>query len=101
MVHWLIDDLLPQVTDASDGHLHVRATMAIPSLQQSSSSADDSDPACQPVVKLWPDGQRAAIGNAAHEMVWVLDVQSARVTAELAGKEPWHLLFCLLVRVMW
>jgi hypothetical protein len=87
-----------QVVDTSSGSMRLAATMRIPSLQSSSSSSSNSSTssssstwlpgyAAMPIVKLWRDGSRAAIGNARQQAVWVVDLQGAAASVELSGEQ--------------
>jgi len=74
-----------QVLDLSGGTMRLAASMQIPSLQGASAEALSS-PQVLPVLQLWHDGQRAAVGNARHQAVWIVDLTGGRPSLELSGR---------------
>lgn len=76
-----------QVTDTRSGHMRIMSTVDIPALQPGNISSGSSGViTSKPVVKLWPDGRRVAVGNAKPGAVWILDLQKAGHVTELAGR---------------
>lgn len=74
-----------QVLDLSGGTMRLAASMQIPSLQGASAEALSS-PQVLPVLQLWHDGQRAAVGNARHQAVWIVDLTGGKPSLELSGR---------------
>lgn len=72
-----------QVLDLSGGTMRLAASMAIPALQD---AANDATPTVLPVLQLWYDGQRAAVGNSRHQAVWIVDLTGVQPSVELSGK---------------
>jgi hypothetical protein len=73
-----------QVLDLSGGTMRLSASMAIPSLQDA--AATSAQPAALPVLQLWYDGHRAAVGNSRHQAVWIVELTGAQASVELSGK---------------
>lgn len=66
--------------------MRLAASMSLPSLQGGTCSWA-AGYAAMPVVKLWRDGHRAAVGNARQHAVWILDLQGSAASVELTGEE--------------
>ena len=63
--------------------MRLAASMAITSLQDA--AATSAPPAALPVLQLWYDGHRAAVGNSRHQAVWIVDLTGAQASVELSG----------------
>jgi hypothetical protein len=72
-----------QVLDLSVGTMRLAASMVIPALQD---AANNAAPTVLPVLQLWYDGQRAAVGNSRHQAVWIVDLAGVQPSVELSGK---------------
>lgn len=66
--------------------MRLAASMAIPSLQDPSAAAAAVASGALPVLKLWYDGQKAAVGNSRHQAVWIVDLTGAQASVELSGQ---------------
>ena len=69
--------------------MRLAASMQIPSLQEASTATPVTSDL--PVVQLWHDGNRAAVGNARHQAVWIVDLTGAKPSLELSGVLCWAL----------
>lgn len=65
--------------------MRLAASMQIPSLVAAASTASTASDAVHPVLQLWHDGQRAAVGNARHQAVWIVDLVGGSTSLELSG----------------
>jgi hypothetical protein len=76
-----------EVLDLQGGSMRLAASMQMPFLQDTNITriGIDAAAAAQSVVQLWPDGRRAAVGNARHQAVWVMDLAGGRPGIELSG----------------
>lgn len=74
-----------QVLDLSGSSMRLAASMAIPSLQRPGTASAAAASGTLPVLQLWYDGQRAAVGNSRHHAVWVVDLTGAQPSVELSG----------------
>jgi hypothetical protein len=72
-----------QVLDLSGGTMRLAASMVIPALHD---AVNDAVSPVLPVLQLWYDGQRAAVGNSKHQAVWIVDLAGGQPSVELAGK---------------
>lgn len=77
---------LLQVLDLSRGTMRLAASMSIPSLQDAAAGSAPP-PEALPVLQLWYDGQRAAVGNSRHQAVWIVDLTGAQPSVELSGEK--------------
>lgn len=77
-----------RVLDLSGGTMRLAASMQIPSLLQHDGAAAAAAETL-PVLQLWHDGQRAAVGNARHQAVWIVDLVGGKPSLELTGNNAW------------
>eukprot|EP00879_Flechtneria_rotunda_P012714 GHRR01013277.1.p1 GENE.GHRR01013277.1~~GHRR01013277.1.p1 ORF type:complete len:1835 (+),score=708.37 GHRR01013277.1:594-6098(+) len=85
-----LDGML-RVFDMSGGSLRFASSMALLATGNSRSTSTSSSSnvwalsGSMPIVKLWHDGRRIAVGNAQQHNMWVLDVDAAAAAVQLTG----------------